>query len=101
MRGKKVNKEVKKGRTWRGRVNMALSNSWCNWLAKCQKNDDQTWQDLQFRVLQEKEAYGARRAFLELLLNEAIEGHCFKTVGIEFQHAGAMLFMERLSEWTT
>ena len=64
-------------------------------------NRDQTWQDLQFRVLQENEAYGARRSFSELFLNEATEGHCFKSEGMEFQHAGAMLLMERLSEWTT
>ena len=60
-----------------------------------------TRQDLQFRVWQEKDSYGARSAFFEIVLNDATDGHCFSCKGNEFQHAGTMLFIERLSERVT
>ena len=60
-----------------------------------------TRQDWQFRVLQQKDSYGARSAFFEFALNDATDGHCLSCKGNEFQHAGTMLFIERLSEKVT
>ena len=58
-------------------------------------------QDGQFRVLQQKDSYGARSAFFEFALNDATDGHCLSCKGNGFQHAGTMLFIERLSEKVT
>ena len=60
-----------------------------------------TRQDWQFRVLQQKDSYWARSAFFEFVLNDATDGHCLSCKGNEFQHAGAKLFIERLSEKVT
>ena len=60
-----------------------------------------TRQDWQFLVRQQKDSYWARSEFLEFVLNDATDGHCFSCKGSEFQHAGTMLFIERLSERVT
>ena len=48
-----------------------------------------------------KASYVVIREFLDLRLNEDIEGDCLISKEREFQHFGAILLIERLSERVT
>ena len=52
-------------------------------------------QEGQCLILQLNEAYGARRDFLDWVLKQPIDGASFSDAGKEFQHLGAMYFIDR------
>ena len=58
-------------------------------------------QERQERTEHTNERQGAKRSSLDLSLKEAIEGDCFNSRDKEFQHLGAMHFIDLGSERLT